>query len=97
MTNRLMFALVFAMTLTMSFGLAGCGGGDDPVVSGCERLDECNALVDGISTDECVENIDRDLDNLTRSQRDDWEGLMNGCLDFSSCQLFLDCVSSSGL
>ena len=89
MTNRLVLALVFAM--------AACGGGDDPVVSGCERLDECNALVDGISTDECVENIDLDLENLTASQRDDWEGLMNGCLDFSSCQLFLDCVAASGL
>jgi len=88
--------LLAALFITVS--TTACGGSaDDPVADACERLDECNALNDGISVNECVENVDRDLGLFTESERTDWEGLMRSCLNFSSCDLFLSCVDSSGL
>lgn len=94
MINRIVLALVLALT---TLSLSACGGGDDAVVDGCERLDECNALAAGISVNECVETVDVDLQGFTPSQRKDWEGLMNGCLDFSSCDLFIQCIDANGL
>ena len=97
--NRLAITSVLAalMFAAIAPGCTDDGGGADPVVRGCQRLDECNALGAGVSVDECVEEIDAQLDDLGASQREDWNGLMRGCLNFNTCQLFLDCVVDSGL
>ena len=96
--NRLAIISVLAATMFATTA-PGCtdGGGDDPVARGCQRLDECNALGAGTSVDECVEEIDAQLDDLGASQRADWNGLMRSCLGFNSCDLFIDCVVDSGL
>lgn len=77
--------------------LAACQSGSDPVVESCQKLDECNALKPGVSVDECVETLDKNLDGLTASKRTDVQGLMEGCLAFESCDGFLACVNNSGL
>ena len=94
--RRLALTLGFAVALT---GGAACGGSDDadPVADGCDRLDECNALLPGISAGECVEMVEVDLQGATPSQRNDWETVMNGCLEFDSCEAFIQCVGSNGL
>jgi hypothetical protein len=92
------FALLLACCFATSLAaLAGCDDEDNPVLQACERLDECNALNAGVSVEECVEMVDRNLDQYTSSQRSDWEGLMRSCLDFDSCQLYIDCVERSDL
>ncbi len=87
-----------ALALALALGITGCGGGDDSDTpsAACERADECNLLA-GISQDECIEEVENDLDSLTESQRDDWATLMEGCLEFETCTLFTDCVASNGL
>jgi hypothetical protein len=87
--------VVLSLGLT---GAAACNGDDaDPVTEGCDRLDECNALNPGISAGECVEQVDVTLENATPSQRNDWETLMEGCLEFDTCSAFLSCVDANGL
>lgn len=91
-------ALTLGLALAVTAG-AACGGSEDadPVSDGCDRLDECNALLPGISAGECVEMVEVNLGNATPSQRNDWETLMNGCLEFDSCDAFITCVDSNGL
>ena len=97
MLRSLALALVLVPGLALA-GLTACGnGGADPVEAGCDRLDECNALNPGVSAEECVEMVDTQLENVTPSQRSDWETLMGGCLQFDTCTAFLSCVDSNGL
>jgi hypothetical protein len=95
------FAVTLGLALAVGAG-AACGGDDDgggsgTVVEGCDRLDECNALRPGLSADECVEMVENDLDTLTPSQRNDWDTVMNGCLEFDTCDLFISCLDANGL
>lgn len=90
------FALGALLALAVPL-FAACGGGSDPVVDACERLDECNALGAGISVSECVEEVDRFRNDFTPSERNDWDRLMEGCLGFDGCSTFLSCVDSNGL
>ena len=93
-------ALALALGLTLTAAVA-CGGGDDgpgdAVAAGCERLDECNALNPGISVDECVQEVDVALQSATPNERNDWATLMNGCLQFDTCNAFISCVDANGL
>lgn len=92
-------AHTIAIAITLSAGAAACGGGGDssPVVDGCNRMDECNLLLPGISADECVEGVEVMLESRTPSARADWETLMNGCLQFESCDAFFQCVDNNDL
>lgn len=96
--NRLSIVTVFA-SLMIATVAPSCSDGvkSDPVELGCNRLDECNALGAGISAQECVEETDAFLEDLSASKQSDWDGLMRSCLNFSSCELFIDCVIDSGL
>lgn len=99
-SSKLLRSLAIAVALVAGpTGLTACGGGGDgdPVVEGCARLDECNALNPGVSADECVEMVDTQLENVTPSQRSDWETLMGGCLEFDTCTAFLSCVDGNDL
>ncbi len=97
-SSKILRALALTLGLVVGPGLVACGGGDgDPVADGCDRLDECNALNPGISADECVEMVDTQLENVTPSQRSDWETLMGGCLEFDTCSAFLSCVNANDL
>jgi hypothetical protein len=85
-------------SLALAVGLVtACGPGSDPVVDACERLDECNALNAGISVDECIQEVDVALQSATPSERNDWATLMNGCLQFDTCNAFISCVDANGL
>jgi hypothetical protein len=92
------FALALTLGITMT-AAAACGGDDggSPVSAFCERADECNNLIDGVSVDECVEMIEVDLAAATPSQQSDWETVMSGCLEFDACSSFIQCVDSNGL
>ena len=94
------YTLALALGLTLTTAVA-CGGGDDgpgdAVSAGCERLDECNALATGISVNECVQEIDVALQSATPSERNDWATLMNGCLQFDTCNAFISCVNANDL
>lgn len=101
-SSKILRSLALALVIVPGLALAGltaCGGGgdSDPVSAGCDRLDECNALNPGVSADECVEMVDTQLENVTPSQRSDWETLMGGCLQFDTCSAFLACVDSNDL
>ena len=93
-------ALTLALGLTLTTAVA-CGGEEDgpgdAVAAGCERLDECNALNPGISVDECVQEVDVALQSATPSERNDWATLMNGCLQFDTCNAFISCIDANGL
>lgn len=92
--NRLAVMLV---AIASCFSLAGCpdgGDGGDPVVETCQKFDECNALNPGVSTQECVETLDKALDGLTETKQKDTRWLMRSCLQFESCDGFLSCVNS---
>jgi hypothetical protein len=58
----------------------------------CKRADTCNALV--TSVDECVDDLDSYLDQLTPSQRDELLYSVQQCLDRPSCNGFKSCVES---
>ncbi|HYU16159.1 MAG TPA: hypothetical protein VEL05_08815 [Candidatus Acidoferrum sp.] len=88
-------ALTLGLAATMALNFA-CGGSDDPstVEGACDRLDECQVLAAaGVSRDECVEIIDTALDNATPSDRNDWESIMDSCLEFESCNAFRTCAA----
>lgn len=79
----------FSLVMTFVLGACGGGGGGDIVGETCDRGDECNRLPG--SHDECIEYFDSCLDNLTPSQRDEWEYQMQQCLDRPSCDGAFDC------
>ncbi len=71
--------------------LSGCGGEDATVAEEtCSRLDTCNYLLGSVA--ECVEEIDRDLDDLTSTERADVETDLNRCLGFSNCDRLVECI-----
>jgi hypothetical protein len=75
------------LALVFAAGLTACGSTGS---SYCDRLEECN-LLQG-SKDECSENVDNQLDNLSSAARSDCEDAINECLDLSSCGNFSACV-----
>lgn len=56
----------------------------------CNRADHCNALKG--SVEECVESLDKQLDNLTSTERDELLLSVQMCLDHPSCNAFTDCI-----
>lgn len=56
----------------------------------CERADSCNIL--GGSVEECVEELDNALDDLTSSQREEVMFEVQKCLDRPSCDGFASCT-----
>lgn len=97
-SSKILRALALVLGLSLAcLGACGNGGDGDPVSEGCDRLDECNALNPGVSADECREMVDTQLENVTPSQRSDWETLMGGCLEFDTCSAFLACVNGNDL
>lgn len=81
----------------MAVALACCGlvvGGCASVEQRfCDRADECNMLPAGLSADECTDRTIKCTDNLTSSERSDWESLTSDCLDLKSCTNFLNCYN----
>ncbi len=75
----------------LAVGLSACGG--STVEQACERLDECNALAQGVSVEDCVQETENVLDMLTESQRKDALKVIEDCLDFESCTAYVSCVS----
>ena len=74
----------------------GCAAEQDVVIEACERFEECNVL-EGQSVGECTETVERNLLVFTPTERDDWERVMDGCLGFSGCETFVDCVVDNEL
>ena len=83
-------ALLFAATMT----LTACGGEPDITTETCERLDECNVL--STSVNDCIEEFDLLLRDLTPTEQRDFERLMDDCLEFEGCATFLSCAGFSG-
>jgi hypothetical protein len=90
------FALALSLGAIVMAG-ASCGGdgGGGTVVDYCERADSCNILV-GVSTDQCIDRFETALENQPDSVRADVEGLMEGCLQFQTCELFAACDADLG-
>ena len=80
-----------------SLSLGACDGNDDGDGDGglassyCEKLDTCNAL-EGMSTQECTEKVEKQLDDMTSTDRADTEKVYGDCLEFKGCEAFLECV-----
>ena len=72
--------------------LFACGGASI-AERGCERDDECNFLPAGTSVNECVEQIENQLDMLTQSQRNDLERVIDSCLEFETCAAYDACLN----
>jgi hypothetical protein len=82
--------LIVCVTLFGAGALSGCSQ-PAPVEDLCQRLDSCNALAAGYSVQDCVDNRNSCVDDLTSSERNDWEDLMGSCLERDSCSLFIEC------
>lgn len=70
--------------------LAAASGCQSTAEKFCERADSCNILVTSVM--ECVETIDKALDDLTESQREEAELELEQCIDRPSCSGFESCV-----
>jgi len=92
------FALALSLGAILMAG-ASCGGDEGgasgTVVDYCERADSCNILV-GTSADQCIDRIETALSQQPDSVRADVEGLMEGCLQFQTCELFAACDDDLG-
>lgn len=93
-----------AKTMTAMLVLwVGCGGGlgNDASISKisklvddfCERLDTCNLLDQ--SVEDCIQQSDKALEELTPNELADFETGMQRCLDFQSCNGFESCAFGS--
>jgi hypothetical protein len=58
----------------------------------CERADHCNTL--NGSVEECVERLDKDLDKLAPTDRDELLLAVQKCLDHPSCDAFKSCINT---
>ncbi|MCE9579273.1 MAG: hypothetical protein K8W52_39480 [Deltaproteobacteria bacterium] len=79
--------------VALGLALSACAT-PDTIESLCDRADECNALPDGVSHQDCVDLIGRCAGDLTSSQRADWERMIDDCVSDNSCQLFTNCYAS---
>lgn len=82
--------------------LMGCGAdGDEEEILGasslvndmCTRLDSCNIL-DG-SVDDCVQESNKDIEDLTPNEVSDLNTEMRECLAFKTCDAFERCAFRS--
>lgn len=69
------------------------GGQNSPEASLCERSDECNVLMPGISVQDCTDLEVMCTDDLITSAKQDWTAEVEECLELANCQNFLGCVS----
>jgi hypothetical protein len=82
--------------IRMAVALACCGlvvGCSSTEAQFCNRADECNFL-EGASTDECTDAVTRCTDDLSSSERADWNNVMGDCLELQSCTNFRNCWAS---
>ena len=84
------FRIRMAVALACCGLVVGCASTEQRV---CERADECNFLPAGVSVDECTEQSAKCTDDLSSSDRADWEKLTGDCLELQSCTNFGTCYS----
>ncbi len=77
--------------LVLVLGMLAACGTQDTVSDMCHRAQECNGLRAGVSVQDCIDDRHRCIDQLTSSQRNDWERMMDSCLENDSCSLFGAC------
>jgi hypothetical protein len=63
----------------------------------CARLDECNFIKTGNSVEDCVNDMDHGLEDLSSSEQRDAERIMDDCLSFESCAGFTGCIGGNRL
>jgi len=87
-----MFRIRLALALACcGLVVGGCAGSVESQL--CERADECNALEAGVSVDECTDRTLRCTDDLTSSERADWENATEDCLKLQACTNFVNCYN----
>ena len=74
----------------MIAALAGCPDPASKTEELCERADSCNIL--NGSVEECVDELDTVLDDLSDARRDELMFDVQQCLDRPSCGGFASCV-----
>ena len=84
---------IVRMVMVVWVCAVGCAT-PDPIQETCHRAQDCNDLNAGISESDCVDYFHRCTDNLTSSQRRDWERMMGSCLENESCVLFKSCYDT---
>lgn len=70
--------------------LTGCFDSSSKTEEFCKRADSCNIL--SRSVEECVDELDTALDDLTDAQREELMFDVQQCLDRPSCGGFRSCV-----
>ena len=75
--------------LLLTIVTAGCGR--NLAREMCQRGGSCNLLVPGISVEECGDELQKVLDDLTTSKRADCEAQLAVCADKESCEGYLSC------
>jgi hypothetical protein len=84
---------VMVVSLLMA---AGCSADETTSANlaqrACERIDECNALPEGNSVDDCTQRGQKQLDDLAPAARADKQKVIEDCLAFQTCERFLDCL-----
>ena len=86
----------FLPPLVLALTLAACGGGDEePRTTAriCERLQSCN-LLQGVTASDCAERIDREVEEMTTVEREDFDRNLSECLEQRACANFVACAST---
>jgi hypothetical protein len=78
------------IVILLAGALAGCPSSASKTEEFCERADSCNILKG--SVEECVDELDTVLDDLSDAQRDELMYDVQQCLDRPSCGGFSSCV-----
>ncbi len=79
--------------LFASLGLLACSSIESSV---CERItDECKLKYKNHSNvDDCTDQLEKDLEAMVDSQREDCEKAYDDCLEKSNCTNFANCVNA---
>jgi hypothetical protein len=67
---------------------------ESPIEEFCKRAQDCNILE--TSVDECIDNLERQRDDLSSAQQGEIDLSVKQCLDHPSCDGFATCVSNLG-
>lgn len=86
-----MFRIQMAVALACSGLVVGCASTEQRF---CQRADECNILPAGLSADECTDQYTKCTDDLTSSERTDWDKGTSDCLELQSCTNFVNCFQN---
>lgn len=66
----------------------------DAVTQLCNRAQDCNALPSGSSVQDCIDQENRCVGQLTSSEASDWDRMVGDCLENDSCSLFGSCYEN---